>query len=195
MERSVFWSAWDTRGLQHLHLVQQEKKIIATGTILSYTDENIPFHATYRILCDHQWLVRSIELACHYNNSTTITLKADGKGHWTNPMSAAIPLLDGCIDIDISATPFTNTLPIRRLSLAEGEVADIHVVYFKVPEMTFEAVEQRYTYLEQTNTGAIYRYDGLVSNFQADIPFDQDGLVLDYPPLFRRVGVTKSLLP
>lgn len=192
MERSVFWSDWDTRGLQHLHLAQQGKEIIAIGTILSYTDENIPFHATYRILCDKQWIVRSVTLACHHNNSAPIELKADGKGHWTDAQGVAIPFLNGCIDIDISATPFTNTLPIRRLSLREGEVADIQVVYFKVPEMTFESVEQRYTYLEQTDAGALYRYDGLVSNFRADIPVDQDGLVLDYPPLFRRIESKKK---
>ena len=187
MERSVFWSDWDSGGLQHLHLTHRNKEILATGTMLSFTDAHIPFHATYHILCDEQWCVRSVQLALHHTQSTTIALKADGKGHWTDEMDVAIPALEGCIDVDISTTPFTNTLPIRRLKLALGASANIPVVYLQVPEMTIEPVEQRYAYLEQTATTQTYLYDGLTSNFQAAISVDQDGLVLDYPQLFRRI--------
>lgn len=192
MERSVFWSDWDSGGLQHLLLTQEDQKIIATGTILSYTGAHIPFHATYRILCDEQWRVCSVELALHHIQSTTIVLKADGNGHWTDEMDVALPALAGCIDVDISATPFTNTLPIRRLNLAFGASANIAVVYLKVPEMTIQPVEQRYTYLEKTANTQTYLYDGLTSNFQAEIPVDQDGLVLDYPQLFRRIVSNES---
>ena len=38
--------------------------------------------------------------------------------------------LVGCEYVDISETPFTNTLVIRRLGLTPGESADISVAYF-----------------------------------------------------------------
>ena len=38
--------------------------------------------------------------------------------------------LVGCKYVDISETPFTNTLVIRRLGLTPGESADISVPYF-----------------------------------------------------------------
>lgn len=187
MERNVFWSNWNMPGLQHLQLLQSENEIIAIGTILSLA-ENIPFHATYRILCDNQWHVRTVQIALIGSQTPSIQLRTDGKGHWTNDTGNAIPSLDGCIDIDISATPFTNTLPIRRLHLAKGVPSDIAVVYIKVPELTLQSMQQRYTCLEHAATGGAYHYEGPLHEFRADLPVDQDGLVLDYPELFRRVG-------
>ena len=39
----------------------------------------------------------------------------------------------GCIDVDIRATPFTNTLPIRRLALQPGESRDLRMAFIDVP--------------------------------------------------------------
>jgi hypothetical protein len=62
------------------------------------------------------------------------------------------------------------------------------VVYLSVPELTFYPAQQRYTCLEKSPTSGLYRYESLDSDFRADLPVDDDGLVLDYPGLFRRVG-------
>ena len=42
--------------------------------------------------------------------------------------------------------------------------------------------------LEKSPTGGLYCFKSLSSGFRADIPVDGDGLVLDYPGMFRRVG-------
>jgi len=81
-------------------------------------------------------------------------------------------------------TPFTNTLPIRRLDLAEGQTADIRVVYVLLPELTITIDPQRYTCLRR---GGRYRYESLDSDFVREIDIDTDGLVVTYPGLFRRV--------
>jgi hypothetical protein len=98
-----------------------------------------------------------------------------------------VPGLEGCVDVDISATPFTNTLPIRRLGLAPGESADVSVAYVDIDEMRAWTEEQRYTRLEQNSGDRLYKYESLDGGFTADLPVDADGLVLDYPGLFRRV--------
>jgi hypothetical protein len=46
---------------------------------------------------------------------------------------------------------------------------------------------QRYTRLKTGDGGWTYRFVSLDGGFSADLPVDQDGLVLDYPGLFRRV--------
>jgi hypothetical protein len=56
-------------------------------------------------------------------------LSADGKGRWFDAKGTHLAELDGCIDIDISATPFTNTLPIRRLQLKHGAAQVLRCVY------------------------------------------------------------------
>ena len=40
---------------------------------------------------------------------------------------------------------------------------------------------------QQARVGGRYRYDGLFRDFTAELPVDEDGLVLDYAETFRRV--------
>jgi hypothetical protein len=64
------------------------------------------------------------------------------------------------------------------------------MVYIEVPLMQVTATEQRYTCLEITPGGGRYRYESLengISVFTAELPVDGDGLVVDYPGLFKRV--------
>ncbi len=89
----------------------------------------------------------------------------------------------------LTATAFTNTLPIRRLGLQPGDARVIDVAYIHVPELTVEAVQQRYTCLEQRSDGARYRYEGLGTGYQTELKVDGAGFVLDYPDLFRRVAL------
>ncbi|MCL4245981.1 MAG: putative glycolipid-binding domain-containing protein, partial [Candidatus Dadabacteria bacterium] len=88
------------------------------------------------------------------------------------------------IDVDIFPTPFTNTIPIRRLGLGAGQSADIIVAYIKLPEMSVTSDPQRYTCVMPLK---IYRFESLDSDFKCDIEVDEDGLVVSYPGLFRRV--------
>lgn len=85
--------------------------------------------------------------------------------------------------MDITATPFTNTLPIRRLRLRSGQAETILVAWVEVPALTVVAKPQRYTCLEPGR----YRFEALDSGFTRDIEVDEDGLVRTYPDLFRRV--------
>jgi len=93
--------------------------------------------------------------------------------------------LSDAVDIDLAVSPFTNTLPIRRLRLEEGETADIVTAYISSPGAEVLADPQRYTCLKKN---ALYRYASLDSDFTRDIEVDEQGLVTLYPGLFRRVG-------
>ncbi len=65
------------------------------------------------------------------------------------------------------------------------------MVYLEVPQLHLEITEQRYTCLETTTFGGRYRFESLVngvSHFTAELPVDGDGLVIDYPELFKREG-------
>jgi uncharacterized protein len=92
--------------------------------------------------------------------------------------------------VDLSATTFTNTLPIRRLDVKEGESSEIAVVYVNVQSHRLDASVQRYTCLERNPDGGLYRYEdeGVFEGFTADLPVDAGGLVLDYPGILRRIS-------
>lgn len=88
----------------------------------------------------------------------------------------------GCMDVDIAITPFTNTLPIRRLNLQPGEEQEIRVIYFDVLEGAVKQLSQKYKCLTPTK----YHYENVPNDFEANITVDEDGLVVHYPTLFTR---------
>lgn len=185
MEREVLWSQWSKPGLQHLHLKHRGDEIAADGIILGI-ENGAAFRLRHEILCDSKWRVRKVRVNS-LNDAQDIYLSADGEGHWSDKSGKAISMLDGCVDVDITATPFTNTLPIRRLALKQGESSELTVAYIVVPEMQVTIDKQRYTCLEISYAGSKYKFESLDSEFTADLPVDAHGLVQDYPELFRRV--------
>jgi hypothetical protein len=176
------WKDWAGTGLEHLVLREGADEIVAEAAILGSADDEL-FAARYRIVCDGAWRVRKVAIAL-IGSDRPIELASDGVGNWVDGSATAMPQLDGAIDIDISITPFTNTLPIRRLSLRTGETAEILAVYIQLPSLAITTDRQRYTCLE---TGRRYRYESVDSDFTRDIDIDEHGLVVTYPGLFRRV--------
>jgi len=114
-----------------------------------------------------------------------LLLLADGQGNWRTGAGAPLPELRGALDVDLSASPFTNTLALRRLGLRTGESADIAAAYVAFPDLALSLDPQRYTCLA---AGSLYRYQSRDSAFRADVAVDADCLVTDYPGLFRRTG-------
>jgi hypothetical protein len=145
----------------------------------------MPFRLHYEITCDSNWNVKELHLMLLSGNRKSVKLQSDGKGHWATQTGDPFSSLDGCIDVDISATPFTNTLPIRRLELRPGQSAELLVAYVLIPEMEVSADRQRYTCLELNANGGLYKYESMESDFKAELPTDNDGLVIDYPGLFK----------
>lgn len=87
-----------------------------------------------------------------------IVLQSNRSGKWITDTGKSVENLEGCIDIDISATPFTNTIPIRRLSLKSGESREIKVVYIDIYNFSLRPVNQRYTCIESNLDSCKYRY-------------------------------------
>jgi hypothetical protein len=188
MNLQAMWTPWDGRGLEHLRLRVEESGGEADGAVIGEED-GVAFRVRYVIRCDPGWRTREM-VADPLDGRHPLRLNSDGDGNWSDASGRSIPELEGCIDVDLSATPFTNTLPVRRLGLREGESAEIAIVYVDVPEMRLDFSRQRYTCLERGASGGLYRYEdrGSFRGFAADLPVDADGLVLDYPGIFRRVS-------
>jgi uncharacterized protein len=185
VEREVMWAPWEGPGLEHLRLVTSDDGVVANGLVISL-EAGRPFRISYEIRCDGRWRVREVRVSTPDSERPVIELLADGEGRWNGRGGEPVPELDGCIDVDISATPFTNTLPIRRLGLESGESEELMITYVRVPELLVGPERQRYGCLETQTDGGLYRFEALPSGFTAELPVDAEGLVIDYPGLFRR---------
>jgi uncharacterized protein len=178
----VRWHDWSGKGIEHLVLREGPDEIVAEAAVLGTAEDGF-FAARYRILCDKSWRVRKAEIA-QVGEGDALELASDGVGNWVDGSAAPLLQLAGAIDIDISITPFTNTLPIRRLHLQTGHSQDILAAYVQLPSLAVTIDRQRYTCLELDRR---YRYESLDSDFTRDIEVDRHGLVVTYPGLFRRV--------
>jgi hypothetical protein len=184
MRREVIWEFVPEPGMEHLRLAVGDDGVAADGLVVG-VDEGAAFRARYEIHCDAAWRVREVRAALL--DGGEIHLLADGAGRWAAADGAGRSDLAGCLDVDIRVTPFTNTLPIRRLGLRPGESAELAVAYFALPALAVTRELQRYSCLAAGPDGGLYRYESLPGGFRADLPVDADGLVVDYPGLFRRV--------
>lgn len=187
MQRDVMWISIDERSIEHLHLEENGAGFAADGLIIRLGDD-ASHRLRYRIEGDAAWRIRKLLLRKVEETAPAVVLHSDGDGRWTDEAGERVPALDGCRDVDIQASPFTNTLAIRRLALTPGDAAEICVAFVTVPELEVHAFRQRYTRLNTSPQGTVYRYESLESDFAADLPVDADGLLIEYPGYFRRAA-------
>ena len=182
MHTEVIWEQIVGKGLEHL-ILRQEQKIEAESLALGMI-EGAAYRIKYQIICDTDWKVERVKVKESLNNKALVFIQKED-GIWTDEQDLPIEALNGCIDVDIMITPFTNTLPIKRLKLAVGESREISVLYFRIPNLTVSKLDQRYTFLAQEKDHGVYKYESLGSGFTSDIKVDADGLVTDYPGIFK----------
>lgn len=125
---------------------------------------------------DRDWRTRraEVETAGHRR-----LLTADARGTWWVDGTAA-PHLTGTLDVDVEATPLTNTLPIRRLLATGLEQAELTAAWVRVPGEGVEPLPQRY---ERTGPDR-WRYASASSS--AELTVDEHGLVATYGDLWQR---------
>ncbi|WP_433631418.1 putative glycolipid-binding domain-containing protein [Halomicrococcus sp. NG-SE-24] len=191
MNRDIYWIPAAGFGIESLHLIEDSAGVDAESVVVSSINGE-SFRVRYEIECDRHYRVQRVSVSTLGRESKSISLRADREGNWTDGQGETVSRLNGCTDVDISVTPFTNTLPIRRLELDQSESTEIETVYISVPDLRVETASQKYICLDPLDEdGGRYRYESISSGFKAELPIDSDGLVIDYPELFDRVYPTE----
>ena len=142
-----------------------------------------PMRTDFTVLLDGAWQTTAVEASVLTTAERRLDLAADPDRRWlVNGRHA--PRLDGCIDVDVAATPLTNTFPIRRYaSLAIGEERTAPVAWVEVPSLRVLRVDQTYRRL----AGDAWTYaDPIHGAFRLTV--DGAGIVLDYEGLATRVA-------
>ncbi|WP_256077360.1 putative glycolipid-binding domain-containing protein [Massilia sp. YIM B04103] len=182
MNKVCRWVPEQGVGLEHLELRETEQGLLAAGMVIGSRYAS-SYGLFYEIELARDWTVRQVRLASP--DGARLLLSADGAGRWFDADGQPLPALDGCIDVDISASCFTNTIPIRRLGEGLRQRQLIDVAFIRIPGMSVEKAEQAYAMAGAPDR---YRYEGVSSHFEAMLKVDADGFVIDYPQLFKRIA-------
>lgn len=137
----------------------------------------------FRVELDASWRTRSAVVHAVADAGGTALALAVVEADWTID-GAPAPRLRGCVDVDIAATPLTNTFPIRRFAdLAIGESRTTPVAWVEVPSLRVLRVEQTYERLGPRT----WRYsDPQHGAFVLEV--DADGVVERYEGFAVRVA-------
>lgn len=186
MLTNILWTGREYNSMENCLIESLSNGANITSTVVG-TYEGKIYKVEYHIKTNERREAVVLEINCLYSNQVQIIKFAgDGKGNWRHNGKKA-EQFNGCIDVDIPLTPFTNTLPIWRLNLQKGETQEVQVIYFDLLEQVIKPVRQKYTCLSHTE----YHYENIPNDFEADIRVDELGFVVDYPMLFERTaGVT-----
>jgi hypothetical protein len=169
---STSWATWDGEHTEHLSLRWENEAWTASGSVGREQVE-------YVIRLSPLWRLRQF-LLFRDLDEPDLWLGTDGRGRWGELNGAHRPELDGATDIVLPITPFTHSLPIRRLALRVGDAAELSVIEIDVE--TLGTVPKLVIYertAERTWT---------ITDDQATVMFevDQYGLPCDIDNNFRR---------
>lgn len=174
------WRSWDHEHLETLTLRWENEGWTATGEVSREA-------VTYVVRLSATWQVRQF-LLFRDLAQPDLWLGNDGAGGWGEINGARRLDLAGCTDLHLPCTPFSWSLPIRRLQLGVGDAAEVTVATVDVETLGITTTTARY---ERVGPRRFSVESDLVAgeddgSHALTIDIDEYGLVHDVPGRHRR---------
>lgn len=131
------------------------------------------------------WSTRSVRIV-RWDAEGQARLRLERSGGGWRVDGVPRPDLDGALEPDLSATPFCNTLAIRRLPRQPGACLTLDAAFIDATTLAVTRSAQRYERLGPHRVR--YRDLGVAQGFEAELQLDERDLVLRYEHLFERVA-------
>lgn len=176
----VGWETWDGTHREDTTITWENEGWTVVGDV---GRERVQYVVRLNAL----WHVRQF-LLFRDLDEPDLWLGTDGAGRWGEVNGAHRPELDGCVDLDLACTPFSATLPIRRLPLAVGDSTTLDIARVDAETLEIRRVHRRYTRMDVRR----WRVDAVDEQSTVEFDVDAHGLVTDYPDEWRRVPPTAA---
>jgi hypothetical protein len=184
LERAVYWGRLDTPGGEHCALWATDEGWELRGLAVAAVDGR-PIAVRYVVVCDAGWRTRRVAFTAESGGERRgLRLTVDDEQRWWQG-SGEVIAVRGCIDVDLGISPSTNTLPIRRLAPAAGDIAELRAAWIRFPDLSIETLAQRYTRLGSR----VYRYESRHADrtvYAAELTVDDLDLVERYADVWVR---------
>jgi hypothetical protein len=179
-------------------LLDDHRGLTARGVAIAAAP--VKYVCQYELVTDDAWASTSLEVNAEGESWRRTLRMQRTEGRWRvtaselGDLNAVLPTaplagsedpdrLAEALDVDLYASPLTNTLPIRRLDLLAKPADTTHTIiaaWVLLPSLAVIPLGQSYTPLSQ---GRI-RYSS--GSFTADLSLDEGGFVTHYPGLAAR---------
>ncbi len=194
MNRTVIWENKDDSdySIEYFDLISKRDEHIFSGTVILLL-EQVPILVRYEIVCDIDWKTRSVRIRQQISEQENryLDLRVSQDQIWRklnkgpSPyFSTVLEFASGVYDIDLQITPATNSLPINRCGLKDGDSQQIQVLLIGFPGLTSEEQEQRYSKINNR----FYKFEIPSTGFEKRLLVDELGLVIDYDSLWHRLN-------
>ncbi|MBP2616328.1 putative glycolipid-binding domain-containing protein [Chryseobacterium jejuense] len=180
--KTLIWQGIAFQSLEYFSLTKNDTAIKVISKIIGFYESKI-YAVDYQLTIDPDWNIQEFTIESEINTVKNTLTGKKYQDEWeiNNVINSDFKDFNF---IDISLTPFTNTLPINNLKLAENDSQEIKVIYIDVLNSLVKPVTQQYT----RTAPHTYHYDNLQTDFKADILVDDSSLVVNYPKLFDKIA-------
>lgn len=199
MRRLLIWSGIDAWRAEAATIEIRPGSLSGEGTQLGV--EPVPYRLDYELEVGGDWITRRLRVRARGADwARELDLRHDGAGGWAAeageegdvplpPPGGEVAAVNGALDCDLGLCPLTNVMPVRRheLHLRPGGV-DFLMAWVSVPDLALEPSRQRYEHVGRRDDRFVVRYVGEHRSFVGELELDEEGLVLLYPELARRVA-------
>ncbi len=177
---TILWRRLDRPGHDACRLERNDTAWQIDGAAAFRMEDGRVAQLHYRVRCDRHWHTQWGTVRGWVGERAIDMAIARGPRGWTLN-DAPVTDLAHCADLDLGFTPATNLLPLRRLKLQDGEAAEAPAAWVDVAEGGLQLLEQRYERISATRCA----YAAPRFQFSAELALSPEGLVLDYPGLWR----------
>lgn len=175
----ILWRRLDVPGHESCRLDSDGERRHLVGSAI-FAHEGQACRLEYEVTADLAWRTQSATVSGWIGRApVAIQISVDAEQRW-RLNGVECPEVAGSVDVDLSFTPATNTLPIQRMGLAVGQAATVRAAWLTFPSLALEPLDQIY---RRTGPSA-YRYDVADGSFGADLEVNAVGLVTRYPGLW-----------
>ncbi len=197
-KRAVAWVKDDPLGVEFAEIDLARNDLSARGVAiaggpiayrLDYTLQTAADFVTsrLRVVSRGQGWRRAIELLRDGQGTWTLRTKEEGSVDLPAPGGDPAGFADA-LDCDLGLSPVTNLMPVlRHRLLSGGDAFQLTAAWVSVPDLAVQADGQRYDFVRADHDQRVIHYEAVDGSFTADIRVDQDGIVIDYPGIARRL--------
>jgi hypothetical protein len=171
--RQVVWTSSKPPGVEYCTVSQRASGWTLAGSVVRRFEEGVGV-VSYSIETDQAWKTSRTVVEEVLGGRRFVLEMESGRSGWSVG-GRKVAELEGCLDVDLEASPVTNTLPIRREEIRVGERVGLTAAWVRFPSLKVEPLRQSYERVGRNK----YRYAS-ASGFTSEIEVDEFGLVKRY---------------